>query len=312
MADNLVIVAIPREDDPIWQISSEKVPHLTILFLGEASSAPVSEITSFVQHASVLTLSRFGLDVDRRGTLGDDEADVLFFQDNWELPRLRDFRAQLLKNNSIKKAYDSAPQFGAPQDWTPHLTLGYPETPAKPTSERIYWVQFDRIAVWTGNYEGPEFILKNDYAMEVAMSDTAAAGRQFLAHYGVKGMRWGVRKDVSTGVESKGVTNAGLTGRTKVVAKGGKGQEATQEALALGQKKQILKKSGVHALSNQELREMAERMRLEVEVKRLDQETSSAGKKFIKKKLGSETSRVASQEVSSFVDKAVREAKNRK
>lgn len=309
MAGNLVIAAIPREDDPIWQISSEKVPHLTILFLGDSPAEPPSEITGFVEHASSTMLTRFGLDVDRRGELGDDKADVLFFRDNWELPRIRDFRDQLLKNNSIKKRYDSVQQYPV---WTPHLTLGYPETPAKPTKERIYWVQFDRIAVWWGDYEGVEFVLPNDYAMEVAMSDMTAAGRQFLAHYGIKGMRWGVRKNTTSSPEAKGVTNAGLTGRTKVVTKGGKGQEAVQEALSVAQKKQILRKSGTHALTNAELREMAERMRLEVEVRRLDAETQSAGRKFVKKALGQNTQRVAQQEVASFVDTAVKEAKNRK
>lgn len=309
---SLVIVAIPREDDPVWKISSEKVPHLTILFLGESDSAPVNEITSFVEHAAGLTLSRFGLDVDRRGTLGDDEADVLFFQDNWELPRIKLFRDQLLKDNNIKKAYDAAPQFGPPQDWTPHLTLGYPAKPAKPTSERIYWVQFDRIAVWTGNYEGPEFILDNEYAMEVAMSDTAAAGRQFLAHYGVKGMKWGVRKDRSPVEVGAEATQTLLRGKAKVKTTGGQAQPASPDAIRAATQKQKLKKSGAAALSNRELQELQTRLQLEVNVKRLDAETASAGKKFVKKAVGENVRRVGAQEVASIVDRTVKDAKNRK
>jgi 2'-5' RNA ligase len=315
MSPSLVICAIPREDDPIWQVSSEKVPHLTILFLGSAENPNSSKIASFVEHASGMMLSRFGLDVDRRGELGEDKADVLFFQDNWELPRLREFRSQLLKNNNIRKAYDSAPQFGAPQDWTPHLTLGYPDSPAKPTKERIYWVQFDRIAVWTGDYEGDEFVLKNDYGMEessVAWSDTAAAGRQFLAHYGVKGMKWGVRRNrAATSVTTETIVNAGLRGKTKVKAKGGVAQDASPDAVKAAAQKQKLKKSGAAALSNQELAELGTRLQLEVNVKRLSEETSSSGRKFVKKRLGSEAQRVGSQEVTSFVDKAVRAAKKR-
>jgi 2'-5' RNA ligase len=310
MSSSLVIAAIPREDDPIMEISSEKVPHLTILYLGEAEGKPYDKIAGFVAHASGMMLSRFGLDVDRRGELGEDKADVLFFQDNWELPRLREFRSQLLKDNNIKKAYDSVEQFPI---WTPHLTLGYPDSPAKPTKERIYWVQFDRIAVWQGDYEGVEFVLKNDYAMEVAMSDTAAQGRQFLSHYGVKGMRWGVRRNrEATSATAEGIVNAGLSGKTKVKAKGGQAQEATPDAIKAAVQKQKLKKSGAAALSNQELRELSERMRLEVEVKRLDQETASAGRKFVKKAVGQNVTRVGQQEVAGAVDRAVREAKNRK
>lgn len=309
---NLVVVAIPREDDPIWQISSEKVPHLTILFLGEAEGQPVDQIARFCEHASKMMLSRFGLDVDRRGELGDDKADVLFFQDNWELPRLREFRSALLKDNNIKKAYDAAQQHGGLQDWVPHLTLGYPDSPAKPTKERIYWVQFDRIAVWSGNYEGPEYVLKNDYAMEVMMSDQASAGRQFLSHHGVKGMKWGVRRSrTARTVSTESVVNAGLRGKTKVKAKGGQAHPASTDAVKAAEHKQKLRKSGSAALSNKELRELQERLQLEVNVKRLDGETAGAGKKFVKRRLGSETQRVASQEVTNFVDKAVREAKHR-
>lgn len=309
---SLVVVAIPREDDPVWKVSSEKVPHLTILFLGEASSAPVDEIAGFVEHASGMTLSRFGLDVDRRGELGEDKADVLFFQDNWELPRVKFFRDLLLKDHNIKKAYDSAPQFGAPQDWTPHLTLGYPDKPAKPTSERIYWVQFDRIAVWTGNYEGPEFVLNNDYAMEVAMSDTAAAGRQFLAHYGVKGMRWGVRKDRSPTEVGAEATQTILRGKAKVKTTGGTRQPASPDAVRAATQKQKLRKSGAAALSNRELQELQTRLQLEVNVKRLDEETASAGRKFVKRAVGSNVQRVGQQEVAALVDRTVKEAKNRK
>lgn len=309
MAENLVVVALPREDDPIWQISSEKVPHLTILFLGPADAAPVSDIVGFVNHAAGMMLSRFGLDVDRRGELGEDKADVLFFQDNWELPRLREFRDQLLKDNNIRKAYDSVEQFPG---WTPHLTLGYPDAPAKPTKERIYWVQFDRIAVWTGNYDGPEFLLTNDYAMEVAMSDTSARGRQFLAHYGVKGMRWGVRKDRSPTEVGAQATQTVLRGRAKVKTTGGENQPASPDAVRAATQKQKLKKSGAAALSNRELQELATRMQLEVNVKRLSAETATGGKKFVQKALRENATRVGQQEVQSFVDRTVREAKTRK
>ena len=260
---NLVVVAIPREDDPVWKISSEKVPHLTILFLGSANNPNRGKMAEFLEHAASTSLTRFGLDVDRRGELGEDQADVLFFQDNWELPRLRDFRAQLLKDQNIRTAFDSVEQYDG---WTPHLTLGYPETPAKPTSERIYWVQFDRVALWDGDYQGAEFLLKNDYPMEVMMSDTAALGRQFLAHYGVKGMKWGVRKARGAQAVST-VEKTGITGKTKIKAKGGGGHAAAPEAVSAALKKQKLKKSGPAALTNNELREIIMRAQLEQQAK---------------------------------------------
>lgn len=305
---SLVIVAIPREDDPVWKISSEKKPHMTILFLGENGDNPKrGKMAEFLLHAANTSLTQFGLDVDRRGTLGDDEADVLFFQDNWEMPRLREFRHQLLQDNNIRSAFDSAEQF---EGWTPHLTLGYPKTPAKPTSERIYWVQFDRIALWEGDYEGAEFILKREYAqMEVAMSGITAAGRQFLAHHGIKGMRWGQRNARSAqSVATTSVVNSGLKGKTKIKAKGGQAHPATKDAIEAATHKQKLKKSGAAALTNQELRTLATRMQLEQQVKVLDAQSKSSGKKFIKDTLKETGQNEAKKAVKTGIAKKVAKA----
>lgn len=199
MGSNVVIVAIPDENDLVWKISSEKIPHLTLLFLGEEEKiSNLDQIMLFVEHAANTTLRRFYLPVDRRGELGDDKADVLFFKKGrYDYKAVHDFRSALLQDTNIKTAYDSASQFEGP--WKPHLTLGYPTAPAKPIPNdhisSIYDVRFDKIAVWTGNFEGMEFVLK-DYSddfdllenvpMGVAMSD--------LQHFGTKGMKWGVRK----------------------------------------------------------------------------------------------------------------------
>ena len=189
---NLVIVAIPEEDDLVWKVSTEKVPHLTLLYLGE-SAQNIAKILSFVEHAANTTLNRFSLEVDKRGVLGQDEADVLFFE-GWDLPDLRRYRDFLLMENNIATAYHAAQQY---PEWQPHLTLGYPTNPAKklPNDQRFWSVRFDRIAVWTGDYVGPTFDLKkHEYPMEVAMSADSSAVDDILAHYGVKGMKWGVRK----------------------------------------------------------------------------------------------------------------------
>jgi hypothetical protein len=69
--------------------------------------------------------------------------------------------------------------------------LGYPEKPAKPSEKLIYYVEFDRLALWEGNYEGMELVLKDYYSEEVSMSDYFEVGEEFLEHYGVKGMKWG-------------------------------------------------------------------------------------------------------------------------
>lgn len=211
MDTSTVIVALPAVDDKVYRISSEKVPHLTLCFLGDQSSSPELEnMIRYVQHAAQ-ELSPFGLTVDHRGTLGPDDADVLFFEDNpYDGKRIKEFRHYLLLNDAIARAYNDQEQY---PEWTPHLTLGYPATPAhEDTSDYpgIHYVQFDRIAVWTGDSEGPEFRLKyDDYGMvdSMAMSTgdlgALAAATIFgkaedpnaLKQYGKKGMKWGVRND---------------------------------------------------------------------------------------------------------------------
>lgn len=234
----LAIVAIPPEDDYIWRISSEKKPHLTLLFLGEETDATrINEIEKFLQHVVNTSMYRFGLSVDRRGTLGDKDADVLFF-DKRGTEMLVRARSYLLTNPHILRAFNSTEQF---PDWTPHLTLGYPETPAK-EDKRDYpgthWVNFDRIALWTGDFEGTEFRLKEQlfFDEEVGMSNSVS---QFLAHYGIRGMKWGVRRSRSQ------IDSSSEDHRNATAARG------------------KAKKGGVKSLSNKELQDLITRMNLE-------------------------------------------------
>lgn len=307
MSTNLVIVALPEEQDRVWKVSSEKAPHLTLLFLGDAASNPNTEqIIEFVQHAvEVSEHGEFMLDVDRRDTLGADEADVLFFRKDWSAKWIRSFREQLLQNTAIKTAYDSTEQF---PEWQPHLTLGYPETPAKEDDSDygISFVSFDRIAVWTEDFDGPTFRLRwpdRDpewesplvYSATVAQgqkavdallrpADTAELGAKFLAHYGVKGMKWGVRQ--ASAVTTQEHIDSGLARRqTKITAKGGEAAPAHTDAVKAAVAKQVIKKSGTNALSTQELRDLANRLQVEAQVKTL---MSSKGQQFVQQQIKSE------------------------
>lgn len=255
--NSLVVVAIPSDDDQVWEVSSEKVPHLTLLYL-DGSKLDMSKlglISGYVGHAASL-LGQFTLDVDRRGVLGDKNADVLFFNKQWT-KEITEFRTQLLRNDLVSEAYLSTDQY---PEWTPHLTLGYPETPAKKISglDRFYSVRFDRIALWGGDYEGPTFGLKREH-YEVAMSQTER-GRlvmdDMLKHYGVKGMHWGVRKDDSGG---------GSTNSTKTAPSPRKSEDAKAVEKAFGK----IDRGGTNALSNQELQHLVNRLNLEQQYSRL-------------------------------------------
>lgn len=302
---NLVIVAIPKEDDYVWKVSSEKIPHMTLLFLGETTqNFDVANISKFVQHASEFTLQKFWMEVEKRGTLGEDEADVLFFRKSeWNVKVMRDFRHALLQNDEIRKAYDSAEQFS---EWNPHLTLGYPKTPAK-SDTRDYpgfgSVYFDRIALWFGKYEGPTFELKDhDWDLEVSM-DAVQRGAEVvgnvLSHYGVKGMRWGQTTKGPTSV------SVGQKGK-KLKAKGGTGQPAHPDAVRKATIGRTKKKSGINALSDKELQAYANRLQLEQNVKRLESAQKSAPKKFISNLLANAGKKAAQEAANEAASRSVK------
>ena len=251
--NSIVIVALPAENDLVRKVSSEKEPHLTLLYLGDAEFGPdgLSHVTDYVEYASSM-LAKFSLDVVTRGTLGDKDADVLFFNKKWS-ENIARFRDMLLQDPRINAAYNATEQF---EGWTPHLTLGYPETPAKDFEEGLgefYSVRFDRVAIWVGDSVGPTFDLlpyDHDYPA-VAMSQVTDIGRtevdDFLQHYGIKGMKW----------DSKLAS-------------------ATQSKINNG---------GVRTVSNQELQHLVNRLNLEKQYSQLQTNNKSSideGHKFVK------------------------------
>ena len=243
MVKAYTIVAIPSRDDYVWKISSEKVPHLTLLYLN-AQVDNLAQVIGFIQHVVNTSLCRFMLDVRDRGVLGAQSADVVFFDKHY-IDRLEQFRSHLMTNDDIFKAYNAVDQYPT---WTPHLTLGYPETPAKPDDREypgIHWVDFDRIALWTGDYEGVDFPLKKP-GNDMAMNETTRKGEIFLQHFGVKGMKWGViRKEASKLVvpSDDHVKAAVVKGKARL--------------------------AGVHTLTNKDLQTVIKRMDLEVKFKEL-------------------------------------------
>jgi 2'-5' RNA ligase len=285
----LVVVALPTQDDTVRQYSSEKEPHLTLLYLGESSVSPteLNHAAEYIEHAAS-QLTTFGLEVERRGVLGDKDADVLFFEKRWA-KRLVNFRSHLLQDQLINRLYHSTDQY---PEWTPHLTMGYPEKPAKKDTreyQRFSYVRFDRIALWTGDSVGPTFQLKTDDDMEVAMSQTgesiAAAVLADLnedaVQYGVPGMKWGKRK-ASSGP--------------------GSGRPASKDSTRAEKAKQVVKKSGVQALSNDDLKALTKRMSLEQELGRLTPPGKiKKGRMFVTKTLGN----IGQQQLNMVLNQAV-------
>jgi hypothetical protein len=122
-------------------------------------------------------------------------------------------REALLINPKIGEYLQNATQHPS---YTAHVTLAYPdyqgEADLRKTMKEIYRLRFDRLALWWGD-EQIEFSLS-------MMDEMTQAERleNFLAHHGVKGMKWGVRRsDTSSGGSSSG-------------SSGGKSDEASKGA----------------------------------------------------------------------------------
>lgn len=81
-------------------------------------------------------------------------------------------------------------------------------------------------------------------------------GKEFIEHYGVKGMQWGVRRSRSQ------------------LRKANKKREST-EAKRAKQIKKKAKKSGVSSLTNKELGDLNKRMQLEQQFNNLNPKTSA-------------------------------------
>lgn len=88
---------------------------------------------------------------------------------------------------------------------------------------------------------------------------------EFLEHYGVKGMKWGVRR------KRPGMTRvevAAPAGR-RVQTRGGSGQRASEDAIRAAVARQKARKSTTDSLSNRELQELVTRLNLEQQYERL-------------------------------------------
>ena len=106
-----------------------------------------------------------------------------------------------------------------------------------------------------------------------------------LYHYGVKGMKWGIRRTPAqlghtTGMKKKKSSSSVLDKVKNAVS--GKKKTSSKSDTATEPKKPTKKKK-LSEMNDQELRQTIERMRLEQEYARLNPQKVSVGRKFLEK-----------------------------
>lgn len=136
--------------------------------------------------------------------------------------------------------------------------------------------------------------------------DASTVIEDILEHHGIKGMHWGIRRDRSGKVT---VTNRKLSKRLKTT--GGYGHPAHTDAVRTAELGQVKRKSGIKALSNEDLQTYTKRLNLEQNANRLDYETASVGRKYAMKFLnqaGSKGVEEASSGSAKLVKKGLKKA----
>lgn len=117
--------------------------------------------------------------------------------------------------------------------------------------------------------------------------ETDALVNDVIAHFGVKGMRWGVRRSTPSAVT---VTQKGK----KLKTSGGEGKKASPDAVKVAKLRQVRKKSGAAALSNEELQAYSKRLNLEQQVRTLEVNRPGV-KNWIKRTLTNQGNQSANQ-----------------
>lgn len=162
-----LVVMLPAADDPIAAATSEDMAHMTTIWFGDINEMPVDieELEQAVRLYAEDLVGPIVVPVKERGQLGDDGADVVFLEPTDSLLAARD---GMFANEPIKQAYDAAEQF---PNWTPHVTLGYPEGVENGPAVGEYdgtEVTFDRLGLWLGGDY-------TEYPMGGVVSDTITA-----------------------------------------------------------------------------------------------------------------------------------------
>lgn len=170
------VFLIPEASDPIVAASSEQA-HMTTIWLGDMNDLDEDKIAAIRDEIAAYAATLDGpvvVPTLDQGVLGDDEAAVQFLEPTEALLALRE--GMLEASPTVSAVMNSVERY--PQ-WTPHVTLGYPETPAAGEYDGDA-VTFDRVGLWVGP-DQEEFPMSGKKAdQELAAARARLAARNII------------------------------------------------------------------------------------------------------------------------------------
>jgi 2'-5' RNA ligase len=285
------IMAIPGSLEPIRLVGDEE-KHATLLYFGETSTLPDTAKQTLLDSVEMASgmMFPFGEEVIDVARLGPDAPPALVAM--LSKSNIAQVRNLFKMNPDVNSFLDNADQFPS---FTPHVTLGHPdfteEALLRVLMKQIWRVRFDRLAVWW-NDERFEFKLGLSGSDNLAMSDAIG---EFLAHHGIKGQKWGVRRKPSE------VT--GLVART-----------SSADQIAQDQIAKKISKGGVKALSNADIQAYTRRLQMQEDLSRaLARQSEEAKKKsdgfiktFIKSQGARQFDRVSNKALDVAIEAAIK------
>ena len=145
--NGVCVVLLPEAGSGIHDASSEDAAHMTTVWLGTTDNVTPEERYDIVEQLRTYAVEATPITVPVKevGTLGDEGAEVVFMEPSDSAIAFRD--GLIAEGSPIWAEWSSVEQF---PDWIQHVTLGYPESPAKGefSDEAI---TFDRLALWYGD-----------------------------------------------------------------------------------------------------------------------------------------------------------------
>ena len=114
-------------------------------------------------------------------------------------------------------------------------------------------------------------------------SDSVNHAADVLAHFGVLGMHWGVRKREASATKDQTPVSIHIKRGQKIKTSGGDNQPPTEDAKKAAAYQQIANKNGVQSLTNPEIQHLLNRISLEQKYSKLQSELhpQSKGRAFI-------------------------------